>query len=82
MSEQRASIFVTKLKMRKDKNGNDFLIGNIGLAGVMLRPHKTNEGEWNLFILENKPREQQPGYQQSGGGYAGASFENNEEIPF
>ena len=80
MSEQRASIFVTKLKERKDKNGNKFLIGNIGLAGMILRPHKTNEGEWNLFILENKPKEQS--YPQSGGGYAGPDFNSNDEIPF
>jgi len=81
----RNSVFVTKLKEFKTKDGRTFLAGNIGLAGMVLFQHKTNEGEWNLFIQENK-REQKPQgtHSQSGGGYAGPSNADidNTEVPF
>ncbi len=85
------SVFITKLKMRKDKNGADYLIGSMGLGTIMIRPHRTNEGEWNFFIMESRKKEEgnnrPPGtYGQSGGGYGGPANppEQNyeDEVPF
>lgn len=88
MENKSASLFITKLRERKDKNGNTYFIGSIGMATMMLRKHKTNENEWNMFLMEPLKKDNagapQGSYQQSGGGYAGPFENNNEndEIPF
>ena len=78
--------------MLKDRNGNDYLIGSMGMATIFIKPHKTNAGEWNFMILENNRQQNgPPGAPQSGGGYAGSnsggfgpppSNNDNDEIPF
>lgn len=86
MDNKPASLFITKLRERKDKNGNTYFIGSLGLATMMIRPHRTNENEWNLFLMEPKKKDDSsrpPGsFEQSGGGYAGPTFEASEDIPF
>lgn len=82
---QTNSLFITKLKERRDKNGNTYLIGSLGMATIMIQPHKTNQDEWNFRLLESKKKEQSgpPGsFSQSGGGYAGPSNYSDDEIPF
>jgi hypothetical protein len=91
--QQQASLFITKLRERKDKNGNTYFIGSMGMATMMLRRHKTNQDEWNMFLMEPLKKEGgQQGYgaskggfaPQSGGGYAGQVTppDFDEEIPF
>lgn len=86
MQNQSASLFITKVRERKDKNGQTYFIGSLGLATLMIRPHKTNKDEWNLFLMESIKKTDQPqnnGFQQqSGGGYAAPDFNSNEDIPF
>lgn len=90
--QNNTSLFITKLRERKDRNGVTYFIGNFGMATMMLRPHKTNKDEWNMFIMEAKKKEDSRGgppgsFAQSGGGYAGpsnppeTSYED-DSIPF
>lgn len=80
-NEKRASVFITKFRMKMDKNGNDYLIGSIGMATATLRPHKTNQGEWNLFISESTKKPEGGNFNQSNGHAFGAGF-SDDEIPF
>lgn len=91
MENRPTSIFVTKFREKTDKKGGQYLIGSLGLATVILRPHRTNEGEWNMTIMEGKKREDRPGEQgSSAGGYGQApqgfdgpaSTYGDDEIPF
>jgi hypothetical protein len=77
---QTNSLFITKLKERRDKNGNTYLIGSLGMATIMIQPHKTNQDEWNFRLLESKKKEQPQG--QGFGGYQSTTFESNDNIPF
>jgi len=98
MSEQKgASLFITKLRERKDRNGNVYFIGSLGMATIMLRQHKTNADEWNMFLMEQKKKDEaggggrggfnsgaaRGGFQSGSGGagYGDQQF-NDDEIPF
>lgn len=77
-NQQNKSVFVTKLKERVDRTGTTYLIGNIGMATIMIRRHKTNPDEWNFILNQAQPRNN--GQNQSNDGGNGFNF--SEEIPF
>ncbi len=92
-----ASLFITKLRERKDRNQTTYFIGSLGMATIMIRPHKTNAQEWNVFLMEPLPRDNNQqnnsrGGGNQGGGFGGGfnsggfnngpSFDSSEDIPF